>query len=364
MAVPTLPGWQDQILQGVGAPSTPQNMQLMNAWAQAEGGGASNNPFNTTQMAPGATAYNSAGVRNFTTPQQGIQATIDTLQNGYYPDILSSLRSGGSAMATAQAIANSPWGTGRGVLNVLGGSQGSAAPSPSPTMSPSTSSLPQIPQSMPQAPSPLALPAPTMPSASGLLTTMLGGGNVSNYLMGGGSLPNLGGGLTSMLIGQGLQQMNQAPTSTPVQQTKNAGQTVTMPTGTQATIQGKPQARDIAAVKLAESFIGTPYQWGGSSPKSGFDCSGLLQYVWGREGVQIPRTTYQQFQTGTPVAKANLQPGDAVYFTGSDPKGDLPGHVGMYIGGGKFVEAPHTGADVQVSTLAGRQDYVGARRFN
>jgi len=120
MAVPNFPGWQGMVLNGVGAPLTPANLQFINAWAQAEGGTASNNPFNTTQGMPGSTSYNSVGVQNFTTPQQGIQATVNTLNNGYYPNILSSLRSGNSAMLSAQAVANSPWGTGSGVINVLG----------------------------------------------------------------------------------------------------------------------------------------------------------------------------------------------------------------------------------------------------
>jgi cell wall-associated NlpC family hydrolase len=123
---------------------------------------------------------------------------------------------------------------------------------------------------------------------------------------------------------------------------------------------------DVAAVKSVESFIGTPYQWGGAKP-GGFDCSGLLQYVWGKQGVSIPRTTYQQWSAGQAVSKGALRPGDAVFFKGSDSRTAngqvLPGHVGMYIGGGKFVEAPHTGSTVHISTLAGRTDFMGARRF-
>lgn len=115
-------------------------------------------------------------------------------------------------------------------------------------------------------------------------------------------------------------------------------------------------------VAMAKKFIGTPYVWGGSKP-GGFDCSGLLQYVWGQHGVTIPRTTYDQFKAGQKVAPGQLQPGDAVFFSGSDAKNGLPGHVGMYIGNGKFIEAPHTGASVRVSNLNGYPGYVGARRY-
>src|SRR5262249_35587404 len=110
------------------------------------------------------------------------------------------------------------------------------------------------------------------------------------------------------------------------------------------------------------SFIGTPYKWGGAAP-GGFDCSGLLQYIWGKLGVNISRTTYTQWGEGQAIGKGQLRPGDAVFFKGADSKNGLPGHVGMYIGGGRFIEAPHTGSTVHISKLAGRSDYMGARRY-
>jgi len=113
------------------------------------------------------------------------------------------------------------------------------------------------------------------------------------------------------------------------------------------------------AADIAQHFIGTPYLWGGSKP-GGFDCSGLLQFAYGKTGVNVPRTTYEQYKTGTPIGKNQLQRGDAVYF---EPGKSGPGHSGMYLGNDKFIEAPHTGANVRVSTLSSRPDYVGARRF-
>jgi hypothetical protein len=130
----------------------------------------------------------------------------------------------------------------------------------------------------------------------------------------------------------------------------------------QFNIQGKVTQSAKKAVSLAEEYIGTPYVWGGESPK-GFDCSGLLQYVWGKSGVQIPRTTYEQWQAGRQVGRGQLRYGDAVFFRGSDARGNLPGHVGIYIGGGRFIESPHSGSTVHISRLAGRRDYVGARRY-
>ena len=129
------------------------------------------------------------------------------------------------------------------------------------------------------------------------------------------------------------------------------------------TKQGGPMTvLDRKALNLVQGAMGTPYVWGGSKP-GGFDCSGLLQWAWGKVGVSIPRTTYQQWSAGTPVGRGQLRAGDAVFFRGSDARGNLPGHVGMYIGNGKFIEAPHTGAVVRISKLAGRTDFQGARRF-
>lgn len=117
------------------------------------------------------------------------------------------------------------------------------------------------------------------------------------------------------------------------------------------------------AVNLARKYIGVKYTWGGTTPDTGFDCSGLVQHVWGAMGVKIPRTTYEQWDAGKPVSADALQPGDEVFFTGSDPQNGKPGHEGLYIGEGKFIEAPGTGKEVRVSALAGRTDFVGARRF-
>ena len=123
-------------------------------------------------------------------------------------------------------------------------------------------------------------------------------------------------------------------------------------------IGGVPSPVDSKAVALAKRYLGVNYVWGGTTPK-GFDCSGLLQWVWGHLGVNIPRTTYEQWKSGKPVDPAHLRPGDAVFFHMG--KGG-PGHVGMYIGNGRFIEAPHTGAKVRISDLKGR-GMVGARRF-
>jgi cell wall-associated NlpC family hydrolase len=105
------------------------------------------------------------------------------------------------------------------------------------------------------------------------------------------------------------------------------------------------------AAALAQDFVGTPYVWGGESPQ-GFDCSGLVQYVYRQLGVQLPRTSQQQATVGVPVASlADAQPGDLVFFPGSDGTASDPGHVGIYIGNGEMVDAPYSGTVVQVQPV-------------
>lgn len=117
-------------------------------------------------------------------------------------------------------------------------------------------------------------------------------------------------------------------------------------------------------VNAAMKFQGVPYQWGGTSP-SGFDCSGLVQYVFGQAGINLPRTTYNQVNVGASVGIQQLQPGDLVFFeTDASKKG--PDHVGIYIGQGKFIAAPRPGQGVQIGSLTDsyyQQRFVGGRRI-
>jgi cell wall-associated NlpC family hydrolase len=109
-------------------------------------------------------------------------------------------------------------------------------------------------------------------------------------------------------------------------------------------------------VGIAMQYLGVPYRWGGASP-SGFDCSGFTMFVFAQVGVSLPHSSYAQYSMGVPVARSDLQPGDLVFFDGL-------GHVGIYVGGGNFIHAPHTGDVVKISSLSGwyASAYVGARR--
>jgi peptidoglycan DL-endopeptidase CwlO len=117
-----------------------------------------------------------------------------------------------------------------------------------------------------------------------------------------------------------------------------------------------PPPTHSSVVAIAEQYLGVPYRWGGASP-SGFDCSGLVMYVFAQVGVSLPHSSYAQYGMGSPVSRDQLQPGDLVFFDGL-------GHVGIYVGGGSFIHAPHTGDVVKISSMIGwyASTYVGARR--
>jgi cell wall-associated NlpC family hydrolase len=112
------------------------------------------------------------------------------------------------------------------------------------------------------------------------------------------------------------------------------------------------------AASIAARYLGVPYVWGGASP-SGFDCSGLVMYVYAQLGISLPHYTVSQWDATTPIPVSDLEPGDLVFFDGLS-------HVGIYIGNGQFIHAPHTGTVVQIGTLAGywSAHLDGARRVS
>jgi cell wall-associated NlpC family hydrolase len=125
-------------------------------------------------------------------------------------------------------------------------------------------------------------------------------------------------------------------------------------------IGSSPGAPYGGVVSIALQYLGAPYVWGGANPQ-GFDCSGLVQYVFAQVGVSLPHYTVSQwnYPGAVPVPPDQLQPGDLVFFNGLD-------HVGIYLGYGYFVDAPHTGASVRIDSLSARwfaSRYDGARRI-
>ena len=97
--------------------------------------------------------------------------------------------------------------------------------------------------------------------------------------------------------------------------------------------------------------VGVPYRWGGASP-AGFDCSGLVYWAYGRLGIELPHSSYALYDQGRHVARSRMKRGDLLFFSGL-------GHVGIYIGRGRMVHAPHSGSRVQVVSL--RRSSYGAR---
>lgn len=120
-----------------------------------------------------------------------------------------------------------------------------------------------------------------------------------------------------------------------------------------------PPARYGGVVGIAMQFLGTPYRWGGSSPSTGFDCSGLVMYVFSQVGVSLPHSTYALWGMGVAVSLDQLAPGDLVFFNGL-------GHMGIYVGGGQMIHSPHTGDVVKISPIGSgwyASTYMGARRI-
>jgi cell wall-associated NlpC family hydrolase len=108
-------------------------------------------------------------------------------------------------------------------------------------------------------------------------------------------------------------------------------------------------------VAYARHFLGIPYSYGGVSPNTGFDCSGLVRFVYGHFGIVLPHSSFGDLTLGRRVSRRWLRPGDLVFFAGAS-------HVGIYAGSGRFIDAPHTGAVVRISTMR-EYGYYAARRL-
>ena len=119
-----------------------------------------------------------------------------------------------------------------------------------------------------------------------------------------------------------------------------------------------PASAEAKVVAYARQLVGVRYSYGGTSPQTGFDCSGFTRFVYAHFGVDLPHYSVAQFGLGRRVARQALEPGDLVFFDGLD-------HVGIYVGRGRFIHAPHSGTTVSVDPMSGwySSRFTGARRL-
>ena len=146
------------------------------------------------------------------------------------------------------------------------------------------------------------------------------------------------------VVTQNGQANNSASSGTTVNTTESnsSNNTQTGTSDSTSTVTGSASAQ--AVIAEAKKYLGVPYKWGGSSP-SGFDCSGFTSYVYKKVGISLPRTSRAQQNVGTKVSLSNVQPGDLVFM------GKPAYHVGIYIGGGKYIHAPQTGDVVKIASF-------------
>jgi len=132
--------------------------------------------------------------------------------------------------------------------------------------------------------------------------------------------------------------------------------------------QPKPAGKDdrdmgSIAARTAERFVGIPYRWGGENVVDGMDCSGFVRAVYNLCGLNIPRTSREQYKAGESVGKEDLRDGDLVFFGSSE---DAINHVGIYVGNNRFVHAPRRGEEIRVTSVEEsyfEKRFVGARRY-
>jgi len=244
-------------------------------------------------------------------------------------------------------------------------------------MTTSAISLPEITQTLAELQSSPSSPANTAvsaPSSQGFATALgQATSDLSSTLSPGTSSanatswnPNVDpgansmGSLTSVVAEVNLLTLLLSGSPSSSSTTLNSTATATPVSGSGA---GLPNPADVSQVlSQATQLEGTPYVWGGTTT-AGFDCSGLVQYVYRHAGVNLPRTSQEQATVGAPVASlAQAQPGDLLFFAGSDGSASSPGHVGIYVGNGQMIDAPYTGTVVQQQSLDQAGTIVAIRR--
>lgn len=305
--------WRKDLLKAIKAPTTPQNLRLLQTWQRWEGGHTNNkaryNWLNTTNDAPGAVgSINSVGVKAFDSYKNGVNALAITLLNGRYNDIVQAFRTGNPYKSNISQglqvwVSGKPDGNPGYAQKVLGRPVTPKAP---------------LPQGGGGATSNRALVAgPRVPKSD------------RDYLRQ----------IESMAFGDDpelLQLIRSIPD--PVAQKKK----IVSPKGS---LKAPANVNTNAILQAADSQIGKPYVFGSGPDTSSFDCSDLIQWAYKQAGIDIPRDTYSQMKVLPKKSWNALQPGDLIYKNNG-------GHVVMYVGEGKVIAAPYTGTVVQYQPLS------------
>ena len=350
-----LGGFAVDLISSLGGRPTPQARRLFTAWAAREGGWTHNaatyNPLNLTAPGSGLPTINSVGVVAMPTMQAGVARTASLLKSGY-PALTAALRTGQVNFQDPAIQADlNRWVSGNrqpGMSQYVRGiasSFGSGASMPLPASGP-----------------PLVTGAGGQVPAQPAFRTVLGPPHFDPGLFGRKIMQQFaqGGGRMNLLAMPGIEKASfvQSPLKIiPPQIAQSRG--LVSPGGT---LQDPVGVGANAAVKAASTQIGKPYVFGSGPSTASFDCSDLIQWAYKQMGIQLPRTTFQQVKVGRPVT-GPLQPGDLVFYAGSDGTVSNPGHVVMYAGNGKVVAAPHTGTVVQYQDLASLGKPAAVRRI-
>ncbi len=341
------PMWIPVFLKSIGAPVNQHNAAFLASWWHREGGALTNNAkFNwlNTTHGKGFPSINSVGVKAYPNFQTGINQLKQVFS--YYPNLTKSLQSGAVNLNDPGVQADlNKWLSGNaqpGKSSYIQGIESGMGAQP-----PFPASGVQNPQSG----------VPGRQKASGGLTGPSPAAPVTPQTF---IAPNIGTLPGFVGAGEPLKNMPGIP---------KIGQVVLVHGPTKAGTQApplkvvydhgvKPNAATNEVVDFAREYLGTKYVWGGNKP-GGFDCSGFVQWIYGHMGINLPRTTYEQVHSGVAVNPKHLKAGDIVFF---EPGPNGPGHEALYIGGGKVIQAPHTGDVVRITPLSKMGGIVAARR--
>jgi cell wall-associated NlpC family hydrolase len=360
--------WIAATLKRLGAPNTARNRAYLRSQQRWEGGHTHNtarfNWLNTSRSGYGGRSANisvAPHIKRYPGFEQGVAATADTIRSGY-PSVLAALRSGNiDARSPGVASDLRKWVSGSRAMNSktqayanrVASSMGdvpAATAAELATTSKSRTPPADISATLVQ-PGTRKVPQIDVSTVVGSLMRGVNSGDFMSFFH------NLYTYKNPLLVPRPRIETIK-PTLVPTRRgtKRNPNISVDIP-------GGEPVTPNVAPIiRLAKQYLGTPYKWGGASPRTGFDCSGLVQFLYAQRGVRLPRVSQDQAHAGRPVERHELRPGDAVFFNteGTDT------HEGLYIGNGQFLHAPHTGDVVKISSLNDpyySSHYHVARRF-